>query len=49
MGTPIAVLEKGFGDTRNPWQRPGSRVAQAGVVQAPVDDSGDVAGGVDLA
>ena len=42
------VLDEVLGDAGQPRQRPGAGAAQAGVVQAPVEDGGDVGGGVDL-
>ena len=48
VGTPLWVLGEGRGGGGEPREGPGSGVAEAGVVEAPVEDCGAVPGGVEL-
>ena len=48
IGTPVRVFGQVLGHAGKPGQGSRARAAQARVVQAPVDDGGDVCGRVDL-
>ena len=45
---PLRVVDEGLGDAGKPRQWPGAGAAQPAVVQAPVEDRGNIACGVDL-